>query len=77
MAAMNRSIVGKVAFENLGPGCWGIIESSGQIWRIINMPEQLKYPGRQVEVRIKPVEEGASIFMWGSPAKLIAFSTFR
>ena len=72
---MAKSIQGKVVYQNLGPGCWGIIDQRGRQWRPVNMPEQLKTVGAEVSVSAKEVEEGASIFMWGTPIEVISFHT--
>ncbi|GJM35307.1 MAG: hypothetical protein DHS20C18_43080 [Saprospiraceae bacterium] len=68
-------IRGKVVYQNLGTGFWGIIDESGKEWRPINMPEQLKYEGKKVSVEIREIEEDMSIFMWGTPVKITSFET--
>ena len=72
---MSQRIKGTILFEAIGPGCWGIKDAAGQIWRIVNMPEQLKYPGQEVRVRLREAEEEMSIFMWGTPAEILSFET--
>ncbi|MEM1322931.1 MAG: hypothetical protein AAGG75_21885 [Bacteroidota bacterium] len=72
---MAKTIKGKVVFEHIGPGCWGIVDTKGQQWRPVNMPEQIKYVGADVEVVIRKVEEMASIFMWGTPVEIVRFHT--
>lgn len=69
------TIRGKVVFENISGGFWGIVDSKGNQWRPIKMPEQLKYEGKSVIVQAKKVEEDFSIFMWGTPIKITSFST--
>jgi len=68
-------INGKVVYQNLGTGFWGIIDSKGNEWRPVNMPDQLKYEGKQVKIVANKVEEGMSIFMWGEPVKIVSFNT--
>ena len=68
-------ISGKVVFENLGTGFWGIVDDAGNQWRPVNMPSQLKLKGKRVRVFAKKVEEDVSIFMWGTPVKIITFHT--
>ena len=72
---MSRLIKGKVVFQNLGMGFWGIIDNRGNEWRPVNMPEQLKKPGAEVSLRIKEVNEDASMFMWGTPVEIVGFHT--
>ena len=68
-------ITGKVQYQNIGPGFWGIISNDGNEWRPVNMPEQLKYEGAIIEVYGHEVEEEMSIFMWGKAIKITSFST--
>lgn len=68
-------ITGKAHYQNIGPGFWGIIDSKGNEWRPVNMPEQLKYEGAKVEITAHEIDEGMSIFMWGKPVHITAFST--
>lgn len=68
-------IQGKVVYQNLESGFWSIIGNDGKQWRPVNMPEQLKYDGKAVKVVAKEVDEDFSIFMWGTPIKVISFQT--
>lgn len=65
------TIKGKVVFQNLGPGFWGITGSNGKKYRPINMPENLKEEGKIVLLKAKPIDEGASIYMWGIPIEIL------
>ncbi len=69
-----KTITGKVTYQQLGTGFWGIIDSSGNEWRPVNMPEQLKIAGKKVSVTIKEVDD-MSIFMWGTAVRILSFST--
>ncbi|GIV31885.1 MAG: hypothetical protein KatS3mg030_192 [Saprospiraceae bacterium] len=75
MKKERRRIEGKVVWKDLGPGCWGIIDDEGNEWRAVNMPEQIKHPGKRVKVWLEPVEEDVSIFMWGKAARITGFET--
>ncbi len=70
-----QHIEGKVVHVNVGPGCWGIVDHTGHEWRPVNMPEQLKHANCEVEVELIEVEEEFDIFMWGTPARIVSFST--
>lgn len=70
-----KRIKGKVVYQDLSGGFWGIVDEKGNEWRPVKMPEQLKYKGKEVEVVVQEVEEGASIFMWGTPVKIVSFQT--
>ncbi len=72
---MSKVINGVVSYQNIGMGFWGIIDSKGNEWRPVNMPEQLKENGAKVSIRIKEVDEGVSMFMWGKAVKVVGFHT--
>ena len=72
---MSKTIKGKVTYQNIGTGCWGIIDEAGNEWRVVNMPEQLKIDGKKVSVKTKPAKEEFSTFMWGEPVEVVSFST--
>lgn len=68
-------IKGKVVYQNLEMGFWGIEDHKGNQWRPVKMPEQLKHEGKEVEIKARKVNEDASLFMWGTPIEIIAFET--
>ena len=72
---MRKSIKGTVKYQDLGTGCWGIVDESGKEWRVVNMPEQLKIKGKKVTVQAKAAKEEFSTFMWGEPIEVVSFST--
>jgi hypothetical protein len=67
-------ITGKVVYQNIGTGFWGIVDKQGNEWRPVNMPEQLKHEGHQVSVVAKEVDE-MSVFMWGTAVEIVSFQT--
>ena len=69
------SISGTIVYKNIGPGCWGIEANNGKAYRLINIPEQLKKDGAKARLVVKEVEEGFSVFMWGTLAKVVSFHT--
>ena len=75
MKKQKLKITGKAHYQNLGTGFWGIIGEDGREWRPVNMPEQLKYEGKEVKLTAVEAEEDVSIFMWGTPVKVISFET--
>jgi len=70
-----KTIKGKVVYKNIGTGFWGIIDATGGEWRMVNMPQQLKKEGREAIVKVREVEEGFSMFMWGKPVEVTGFNT--
>ena len=70
-----KKITGKVVKVDLGTGFWGIVDSRGNEFRPVNMPEQLKQEGKKVTVTVKEAEEGFSIFMWGTAVEVVGFGT--
>ena len=68
-------ISGKVVYQNIGMGCWGIVADNGKEYRPVNMPEQLKTEGAKVTVTASKAKEEMSMFMWGTPIKISSFET--
>ena len=66
-------IKGKVVYQNIATGFWGIVDSNNGKWRVTNMPSQLQKEGLQVTVKAEKVEETFSVFMWGKPIKIINY----
>lgn len=71
---MIMKITGKVEYQNIGPGFWGIITSNGKQYRPVNFPEQLKIAGKHVTVVAREIDD-ISIFQWGIPVKITSFNT--
>ncbi|HKK77904.1 MAG TPA: hypothetical protein VJ953_22690 [Saprospiraceae bacterium] len=69
-------IKGKVIHENIGMGVWAIKDEAGNIWTPINMPEQLKYKGKEVKVVAKKVEVMTTT-MFGESVKILSFETMQ
>jgi hypothetical protein len=68
-------IKGKVVYQDLGLGFWGIEDNKGNQWRPVKMPEQLKHVGKEVQVTAREVDEDMSMFMWGTAIEITAFET--
>ncbi len=72
---MTETINGKIVYQNLGTGFWGIEATNGQQYRPVNMPEQLKHEGARVHLIVREVKEEMSIFMWGKAVRVLSFHT--
>lgn len=70
-----KRISGTVRFIDLETGFWAIIGPRGKQWRPIHMPEQLRIEGKKVEVGAILVNEGVSLFQWGTPIEIREFTT--
>ena len=66
-------IEGKVAYQDLGTGFWGIIANDGSKWRPVNMPASLQKEGLSVSIKAEEQKEAFSIFMWGKSIKIISY----
>ena len=69
------TIVGTVFKSDIGLEAWGIRSLSGEEFRPLNFPDQLKYPQTKVTVLGRLVSEDMSIHMWGKPIIIISFNT--
>ena len=67
------SIIGKIVYQSLGPGFWGIIDNENQKWRPVVMPEQLKKSDLKVKITAEKSSDEVSMFMWGTSIKIINF----
>lgn len=67
-------ITGKVVYQNLNGGFWGIVANNGNEYLPINMPEQLKKEGATVAVQLQEVDM-MSMYMWGTTVRIISFHT--
>ena len=63
-------ITGKVVFENIGTGIWGIIDNENNKWEVINLPKSLQKDGKIVSIDVTE-EDSFSIYMWGTPVRVI------
>lgn len=68
------SITGTIVYNNFEGGFYGIEADNGNQYLPVNLPEQLKYPGRKVKLEIVPADV-VSMLMWGEPVRIISFST--
>lgn len=67
-------IRGKVIYQDLSGGFWGIIDSKGNSWKPVEMPTELKKEGLAVELKAKKTDGVMSIFMWGTSIKILEFN---
>lgn len=70
----SKSITGTVQWVDLATGFWCITDSRQRQWRLTGeIPDALKQSGLRVKAVVSPVEEGFSIFMAGTPVKVLSF----
>jgi hypothetical protein len=68
-------VSGEIQFINLATGFWALVSDTGEKYRPVNMPDQLKISGKKVTCKIRPSNEEFSMMMWGTPVKIIQFET--
>ncbi len=68
----STTITGKIVFQNIGTGFWGIEEETGKKWRPINLPIHLRKEGILITADIEIVKEDFDMFMWGKAVKLLS-----
>jgi hypothetical protein len=68
-------IQGTIQYINLAMGFWAILADTGEKYRPVQMPDQLKIEGKRVSIYIKPIQEEYSMEMWGTPVKVLSFET--
>lgn len=67
-------IKGKITFQQIGAGFWGIIDDSGNQWLPINLPEQLKKEGANVDLAVEKADV-MTVQMWGTPVRIRSWHT--
>ena len=65
------TISGKVVYQDIGMGFWGIIGNDGKEWLPVNLPTHHQVKDKPVTVKAKLVEDGMSMFMWGTMVELV------
>lgn len=68
-------IKGIVKHISLETGFWGIESEDGKKYIPVNMPEQLKTVGREVEVEVELMQNMSGMHMWGEYVKVQSFDT--
>ena len=71
---MRKELFGKVIYVDLEGGFWGIQGKDNNKYQPINMPEQLKSIGKNIECTIE-ILDVFTLTMWGTPCKIISFCT--
>lgn len=65
------TIKGKVKYQEVGTGFWGIIGDDGKKWKPTSMPKELQKENLEVKLEAKEVKNAVSIFMWGKTIEII------
>lgn len=66
-------ITGKVVYQNLGTGFWGVTGDDGQNWRPDSMPSELQKEGLKIEAEVEESPNQISMFMWGKAVKIKSY----
>jgi aminopeptidase N len=69
---MSTTIRGKVTFQDLEGGFWGIISHEGKPYKPDQMPAELQKQGLEVEIEAEEIK-GFSIFMWGTNIRILSY----
>ena len=70
-------ITGIVRYIDLEGGFWGIEGKDGKKYLPVNMPEQLKTDGAEIEISAGQIKDMMSIAMWGEAIKIKSFHTLK
>lgn len=68
-------IKGTVKYIDLETGFWGIETAAGEKYIPVNMPEQLKSEGREVEITAEIAPDVSGLHMWGTYIRITSFET--
>jgi len=75
VSSYTKTIHGKVAFQNIEGGIWGV--EADQKYHILDFPEQLKSHGAEISCVIRINEDMLSFASWGTPCFIVSFSTIK
>lgn len=67
------TITGKIVYQNLSGGFWGIEGDDGEQYRPDDMPSALQKEGLRVRVSLKESGGGMSVFMWGKSVRIQSY----
>lgn len=70
-----KEIKGRVVYNDLEGGFWGIIDEDGKKYVPVNMPEQLKIENKWSTIVLTEKSFDAGIQMWGTYVEIISFET--
>lgn len=63
---------GKVVFQDLEGGFYGVISEDGRKFLPASLPERFKTDGMQVTYTFRPQQDAVSFMMWGEPVEIIS-----
>ncbi|TAF63137.1 MAG: hypothetical protein EAZ55_14535 [Cytophagales bacterium] len=69
----NMVFNGKVVYQQLGTGFWGIVAEDGQKYKPVQMPAELQKEGLSVSVEAREAQAQMSVFMWGKNIEILSF----
>lgn len=64
-------IKGKVVYNNLGTGFWGIITDDGKQYEPANLPKKFQKEKEPISLKARE-SDSFSLFMWGTPIEIIS-----
>lgn len=70
-------IRGKMKYQNIGTGFWGIMGDDDEKWKPTITPEELQKEDLVVEVTAKELEGAVSMFMWGKTIEIVDYSVSK
>lgn len=67
-------IEGTIQYQKLAGGFWGIIDTNGNKWRPVKLPQKLEKEGLRIKATLKEQPSRAiSVFMWGTSVEVLEF----
>ncbi|MBK8043042.1 MAG: hypothetical protein IPK21_10535 [Haliscomenobacter sp.] len=71
------TIEGKVVFQDIEDGIWGITGADGAKWLPVHFPSSLKKKGLKVRVIAQERDDMVSSFQWGTPIRILSFQILK
>ena len=66
-----KVITGKIIWQDIEMGFWGIIDKNGKEYLPMNLPAHLEKNGLEVKLEIEEMEDAMTMIMWGIPVRVV------
>lgn len=66
-----KTITGKITWQDLEMGFWGIIDHKGNEYLPINLPSNCEENGKEVKMEVEVLKDAMTMVMWGTAVRVV------
>jgi len=66
-----KTITGKVVWQDIEMGFWGIVSSDGAEYLPMNLPKSCEKDGKSIKIEIEEHPDAMTMVMWGTPVRIV------